>query len=189
MSGITEGQNDRQPPAGEEIHQQDLSATADGNGQQQSEPKLEEAASSISDTPFVAAFQSVASYYSRPSSPTVLFSGYPIDLQSPSFEEIDRAAARIGLEIQPFAGNLGKITRDDLPLLIVGSNGSAASISGAALSTAESAEAALNASSSVSGTAQKIGELLAGFRLPGSAKTVAPAPVAEAEPTPEPVNA
>ena len=68
-------------------------------------------------------------------------------------------------------------------------NGSAASISGAARSTAESAEAALNASSSVSGTAQKIGELLAGFRLPGSAKTVAPAPVAEAEPTPEPVNA
>ena len=48
-------------------------------------------------TDFATAFARVAAHFDRPSSRTVLFSGYPIDLDRPSFEEIDRAALRVGL--------------------------------------------------------------------------------------------
>ena len=108
MSGITEGQSQEQQPADEQLHQPDHPVSPDAAPTEHYSPAGDDGAQSSSETAFVAAFQSIASYYSRPNSPTVLFSGYPIDLQTPSFEEVDRAAARIGLEVKPFSGKLSK---------------------------------------------------------------------------------
>ena len=93
MSGITEGKNHKMQPADERNHQQDHSVPPASDPSEQMSQAPDEGNRGHSSTPFVTAFQSIASYYSRPNSPTVLFSGYPINLQTPSFEEVDRAAA------------------------------------------------------------------------------------------------
>ena len=67
---------------------------------------------------FVRSFQSIVGYFGRPNSPTVLFSGYPIDLSSPSLEDIGRATARCGLDVAEYSGNLANLSRSDLPVLI-----------------------------------------------------------------------
>ncbi|NKB53777.1 MAG: type I secretion system permease/ATPase [Rhizobiaceae bacterium] len=79
----------------------------------------------VSDGGFLSAFQAVVGFFGRPNSETVLFSGYPIDLGAPTFDEIDRAAARSGLHADRFESAPQKITDADLPALILCKDGRA----------------------------------------------------------------
>ena len=81
-----------------------------------------------SDTGFLRAIQAVVGLFGRPNSETVLFSGYPIDLHSPTFDQIDRAAARSGLQAVRFEGSCEKLSDADLPALIICPNGQAVAI-------------------------------------------------------------
>lgn len=82
-------------------------------------------ASTASKAGFVSAFQAIAAYFGRPNSETVLFSGYPIDVASPTFEQIDRAAARCGLDVVQSPRKITKLSKSDLPALILLSDGGA----------------------------------------------------------------
>ncbi len=85
---------------------------------------LADDASTVSDWNFSSAFQAIASHFGRPSSETVLFSGYPIDIDNPSFGQIDRAAARCGLEVIQSNRKVTKLTASDLPALVFTRDGS-----------------------------------------------------------------
>lgn len=77
---------------------------------------------------FVTAFQAIARHYGRPNSETVLFSGYPIDVDDPTFEQIDRASARCGLEVSLFTRQIRKFSASDLPALVFSQDGSVTAI-------------------------------------------------------------
>lgn len=81
-----------------------------------------------SDTGFLHAIQAVVGFFGRPNSETVLFSGYPIDLQSPTFDQIDRAAARSGLNAERIDSAADKLTDADLPALIICPGGQAVAL-------------------------------------------------------------
>ncbi|MGI9355703.1 MAG: type I secretion system permease/ATPase [Rhizobiaceae bacterium] len=76
----------------------------------------------------MTAFQAIARHYGRPSSETVLFSGYPIDVDDPTFEQIDRASARCGLEVSRFTRKIRKLSASDLPALVFSQDGSVTAI-------------------------------------------------------------
>ena len=67
---------------------------------------------------FNKAFEIVASFYGRPSSETVLFSGLPLDLPHPSTQQVERVAARIGLEVEWHDKLPTVLTKQELPLLV-----------------------------------------------------------------------
>ncbi len=67
---------------------------------------------------FSSAFQAVAAYFDRPTSETVLLSGVPIDIDKPSYEDIERIAVRIGLETKLLRPHSELISAANLPVLV-----------------------------------------------------------------------
>ncbi len=55
--------------------------------------------SALGDGRFDMAFQSIARFFGRPASPTVLFSGIPFDPAAIELEDVERLGNRIGLEV------------------------------------------------------------------------------------------
>ncbi len=79
-------------------------------------------------TGFTTAFKEICIFLNRPSSDTVLYSDVPFDARSPSFEEVSRVAARVGLETE-IVSQRALANRDFLfPLLLVFRDGRALAI-------------------------------------------------------------
>ncbi|EKF17344.1 type I secretion system permease/ATPase [Nitratireductor pacificus] len=82
------------------------------------------------DTPlnadgFRPAFQEIAQFLARPASDTVLFSDTPFDELRPSVEDIERLAARIGLDVTQHSRRELAGGGVDLPALVIFEDGSA----------------------------------------------------------------
>lgn len=77
---------------------------------------------------FRAAFQRVAIFLGRPGSDVVLFSGIPFDEASPSVEDVQRLADRIGLDVQDFGWRELVSGNFDLPAILLLNDGSAISL-------------------------------------------------------------
>ncbi|NRG16414.1 type I secretion system permease/ATPase [Rhizobiales bacterium] len=74
---------------------------------------------------FRFAFREIAQFLARPSSETVLFSDTPFDEAHPSFEDVERLAARIGLDVEEHSRRDLLSGSADLPLLVVYEDGTA----------------------------------------------------------------
>lgn len=74
---------------------------------------------------FRFAFREIAQFLARPSSETVLFSDTPFDEAHPSFEDVERLAARIGLDVEEHSRRDLLTGSADLPLLVVYEDGTA----------------------------------------------------------------
>ncbi|MGI3125427.1 type I secretion system permease/ATPase [Nitratireductor sp. PBL-C9] len=91
---------------------------------------MEQLRNPTADTPLLAdsfrfAFREVAQFLARPSSETVLFSDTPFDESNPSLEDIERLAARIGLEVEQHSRRDLASGSIDLPVLVVYADGTA----------------------------------------------------------------
>ncbi|MGR6468398.1 type I secretion system permease/ATPase [Rhizobium sp. PAMB 3182] len=79
-------------------------------------------------TTFRDSFRSVAGFYSKPTSDAVLFSGVPFDAVQPTFEEVERLASRLGLEVREIKPEAFARHAFDLPLLIIYRDGTSAAL-------------------------------------------------------------
>ncbi len=77
-------------------------------------PRLE----GLEQSDFSSAFQSVAAYFGRPTSNTVLLSGIPIDVDHPSYDDIETISNRIGLEAKNINPIAASISVSNLPVLV-----------------------------------------------------------------------
>ncbi len=77
---------------------------------------------------FRSAFREIALFLARPSSDTVLFSDTPFDEARPGFEDVERLAARIGLEVEEHGRRSLASRAADLPLLVLFEDGTALSL-------------------------------------------------------------
>tara|TARA_B100000678_G_scaffold272644_1_gene262263 strand:- start:19104 stop:21266 length:2163 start_codon:yes stop_codon:yes gene_type:complete len=74
---------------------------------------------------FKAAFQSVANWFERPSSDTVLFSGFPEEsLTGDSPDDVERLASRIGLDVETLSLKACRSGQFETPVILVFSDGS-----------------------------------------------------------------
>ncbi|MGI9350999.1 MAG: type I secretion system permease/ATPase [Rhizobiaceae bacterium] len=73
-------------------------------------------------TGFVTSFQLIASYFGRPSSQTVLFSGVPLDTPLPNFSQIENVSERIGLEVELHRNFPKKVEKSHLPAIVFTKN-------------------------------------------------------------------
>lgn len=67
---------------------------------------------------FIVALQSIARYFGRSTSPTVLFSGSPIDFKNIQFVDIEQIAARIGLTATRLSATKLRSKQIDLPAIV-----------------------------------------------------------------------
>ncbi|WP_048648188.1 type I secretion system permease/ATPase [Nitratireductor soli] len=74
---------------------------------------------------FRPAFREIAQFLARPASDTVLFSDTPFDELRPSVEDVERLAARIGLEVAQHGSRELASGGIDLPVLVIFEDGSA----------------------------------------------------------------
>lgn len=80
-------------------------------------------------TDFRSSFRGVAIYLGRPSSDTVLFSGVPAEnLVSPTFDEVQPLAQRIGLEVEEHSVRDLRVGNISLPAIVILEGGRALSL-------------------------------------------------------------
>ncbi|MCR4268617.1 type I secretion system permease/ATPase [Nitratireductor sp. ZSWI3] len=80
---------------------------------------------SLASSAFRSAFREIALFLARPASNTVLFSDTPFDELRPTFEDVERLSARIGLEVAQHGRRDLAARSLDLPLLVLFEDGTA----------------------------------------------------------------